>query len=183
MRVCKFQDDEGVDSYDRPRVLTGYGTLIELQKKILDAGASNFDNDGANPFNYIRTLFLVCAYDEALKYMEQFEELQEETVHFAVVLQESGLLNIRKKYEETEGAGFELLKGSEYHRIILDYIGTFCKNNFIEALYYLKLILSSVNEPCSPELIKKTLSGIVIKNNQISKLFIEDRKKVTLLHK
>lgn len=110
--------------------------------------------------------------------MEQFEELQEEAVHFAIVLQEAGLLNLRKKYEENEEIGFELIKPAEYHRVVLEYTNTFCKKNFIEALYYDKLILSSPFDPCSPDVIKKTLSGVVIKNSQISKLFLEDRAKV-----
>lgn len=69
MKVCvPIHDDSAPD--DHRMVLGNTLTLADVQNQIIQYGPEHFDPGNRMPLNYVKTLFIVMAYDEVgLRYL------------------------------------------------------------------------------------------------------------------
>ena len=146
-------------------------TLSEIRKEIVKMGPEYFNPDNGDPFNYVKTLFLTLAYDEALHYLRGFEECSEEFIHFAISLYESKVIRLNERE-----ANF--FKEGDYYCEVIKYATSFCEKNPLEAALYLRLLYSeksNVEDSTRKKQIIETISNFIINNDQIS--FFFDKKR------
>lgn len=144
------------------------------------------------PLNYAKTLFILGAYDEALHFLRTYETYYEEFIHFAIVLYESGLINLRWDSVEGDKYGFnffkvdfffnsaEDLQDNDYCREIIEYATSFCEKNPLESALYLRLLWpnkeASGENMKKKELIIETITNFIITNDQVTVFFDKTRE-------
>jgi len=176
LKICSAYEEELNERGFK--VSSNTRTLFEVQKEILKLDPEHFNPENTSPLNYVKTLFIIEAYDEALHFLRSFNEYSEELIHFAISLYESGLINIRWEYSQINKHEFNFFKDSDYCREVIEYATSFCEKNPLEAALYLRLLWSNKNgsdDGLRKRQIIETISNFIITHDQVVLFFDKTR--------
>ncbi len=148
--------------------------------------------DGRTPLAYVKYLFLTLAFDEALEYLKEIDMYYDDYIHFAIVLEQSGMLETlqqlsnpaerRTTYKVSLLQVILNVKDTDFTKALTSYALTLFNKEPIQALYYLKLL--DHGKRVEQEHITNTVSNFILNNNKFNFFFassLEQNKNVHLV--
>ncbi|CAI8034729.1 Nuclear pore complex protein Nup93 [Geodia barretti] len=116
-------------------------TLSQLQATLLEEFGETYFNASQVPMLYVTVLLLSQQFEAAIEFLSRIEHFQSHAVHFAIGLQELGLLRLtespRSRLLVRDSGGVHRLN---YARLVISYTRRFSQTDPREALQYFFLL-------------------------------------------